>query len=301
MAQAKINSKKKLKISEEASAKTTKAKSTKAKSGGSAKSTSKSTKTAAQKRMEAMKKKYGTPKESKKSVEQRKQRQRKDKLATQLAKRVKEANEIVSEYSDYEHLQPIFADARRTLPPNRKKSEELFSADIKSEQAMMRELARIDIFESQVRGRRDDYYEDAVTNKSTKRPLTAEQQDRVNEMRRNFYKGAFGGQWMKKNEDHETYDKSRIVKEFAEEAFSIYSHLTESTSEDYIKMLWNKKLGKSIYESESLIIEIYDMVSMGYGRKYIEDFLKHVKDQLSKDYAASQFTSPFDYDEVPKG
>jgi len=299
MAQAKINSKKKLKISEEASAKTTKAKSTKAKSGGSAKSTKKSPKTAADKRRETMKKKYA--KETTKTREQRLQRQRKDKLAIQLAKRVKEANEIVSEYGDYEHLQPIFADARRTLPPNRKKSEELFSADIKSEQAMMRELARIDIFESQVRGRRDDYYEDAVTNKSTRRPLTAEQQDRVNEMRRNFYKGAFGGQWMKKNEDHETYDKSRIVKEFAEEAFSIYSHLTESTSEDYIKMLWNKKLGKSIYESESLIIEIYDMVSMGYGRKYIEDFLEHVKDQLSKDYAASQFTSPFDYDEVPKG
>jgi len=287
------------------SSKSTKAKVAKAKTSGktggskTSKSTKKSPKTAADKRRETMKKKYA--KETSKTREQRLQRQRKDKLATQLAKRVKEANEIVSEYGDYEHLQPIFADARRTLPPNRKKSEELFSADIKSEQAMMRELARIDIFESQVRGRRDDYYEDAVTNKSTRRPLTAEQQDRVNEMRRNFYKGAFGGQWMKKNEDHETYDKSRIVKEFAEEAFSIYSHLTESTSEDYIKMLWNKKLGKSIYESESLIIEIYDMVSMGYGRKYIEDFLEHVKDQLSKDYAASQFTSPFDYDEVPKG
>ena len=298
MAQAKVNSKKKLKISEEASAKPTKAKSTKAKSGGGAKSTSKSTKTAAQKRMEAMKKKYGTPKESNKSVEQRKQRQRKDKLSTQLAKKVKEANEIVAEYSDYEHLQPIFADARRTLPPNRKKSEELFSADIKSEQSMMRELARIDIFEAQVRGRRDDYYEDAVTNKSTKKPLTAEQQDRVTEMRRNFYKGAFGGQWMRKNEDHETYDKSRIVKEFAEEAFSIYSHLTESTSEDYIKMLWNKKLGKSQYESESLIIQIYDMVSMGYGRKSIEDFLEGVKTQLAQDYASTQFQSPFDYEEL---
>lgn len=298
MAQSKINSKKKLKISEEASVKTTKAKSTKAKSGGSTKSTSKSTKTAAQRRKEAMKKKYGSPKESKKSVEQRKQRQRKDKLATQLAKKVKEVNEIVSEYSDYEHLQPIFADARRTLPPNRKKSEELFSADIKSEQAMMRELARIDIFESQVRGRRDDYYEDAITDKSTKKPLTAEQQDRVTEIRRNFYKGAFGGQWMRKNEDHETYDKSRIVKEFAEEAFSIYSHLTESTSEDYIKMLWNKKLGKSQYESESLIIQIYDMVSMGYGRKSIEDFLEGVKTQLAQDYAATQFQSPFDYEEL---
>ena len=290
------------KSSKSTSTKTTKAK-TSTKSGGSktSKSTKKSSKTAAERRMEAMKKKYGTPKESKKSLEQRHQRQKKDKLLRQLEKRVKEANEIVSEYGDYGHLQPIFADARRTLPPTRKKSEELFTADIKSEQAMMRELARIDIFEAQVRGRRDDYYENAVTDKSTKKPLTAEQRDRVDEIRRNFYKGALGGQWMRKNEDHETYDKSRIVKEFAEEAFSIYSHLTESTSEDYIKMLWNKKLGKSVYESESLIIEIYDMVSMGYGRKYIEDFLEHVKDQLSKDYAASQFTSPFDYEEVPKG
>ena len=117
-------------------------------------------------------------------------------------------------------------------------------------------------------------------------------------MRRNFYKGAFGGQWMRKNDDGETYDKSRIVKEFAEEAFSIYSHLTETTSEDYIKMLWNKKLGKSQYESESLIIAIYDMVSMGYSRKSIDEFLATVTDQLQKDYVSRQFESPFDYGEL---
>ena len=306
----------KLKIQDASPSKSTKVKSTKAKtgaskSGGSKKSSkpAKSTNPASQKkggeayekRLARVKRNYNraaveTPQSKKKRQEQ----QRIDKLQKQLAKRVKAANEIVTEYGDYEHLQPIFADARRTLPPTRKKADELFTTDIKSEKAIMRELARIDIFEAQVRGRQDDYYEDAVTGKSTRRPLTQEQMDKVTEMRRNFYKGAFGGQWMKKNDDHETYDKSRIVKEFAEEAFSIYSHLTESTSEDYIKMLWSKKMGKSQYESESLIIQIYDMVSMGYSRKSIEDFLEGVKTQLQADYTKFQFDNPNDYEKIPR-
>lgn len=285
MAKAKIKTKAKIKMSDIDSSNGKKAKSTKSKSAKSSQSTSQN-------------KKPQKPKESNRSRERRLARQRLDKLQTQLAKRVREANEIVEEYGDYEHLQPIFADARRTLPPTRKKSEELFTTDIKSEKSMMREIARIDVFEAQVRGRRDDYYEEDIIGKSTRRPLTQEQADRVTQMRRNFYKGAFGGQWMRKNDDGETYDKSRIVKEFAEEAFSIYSHLTETTSEDYIKMLWNKKLGKSQYESESLIIAIYDMVSMGYSRKSIDEFLATVTDQLQKDYVSRQFESPFDYGEL---
>lgn len=285
MAQAKIKTKAKIKLADTNTSNKKKAKSTKSKSTNSSKSTSQN-------------KKPQKPKESNRSRERRLARQRLDKLQTQLAKRVREANEIVEEYGDYEHLQPIFADARRTLPPTRKNSEELFTTDIKSEKSMMREIARIDVFEAQVRGRRDDYYEEDIIGKSTKRPLTQEQADRVTQMRRNFYKGAFGGQWMRKNDDGETYDKSRIVKEFAEEAFSIYSHLTETTSEDYIKMLWNKKLGKSQYESESLIIAIYDMVSMGYSRKSIDEFLATVTDQLQKDYVSRQFDSPFDYGEL---
>lgn len=285
MPKDKIKNKEKIKLADINNESNKKVKSTKAKSANSSKSTSQN-------------KKPQKPKESNKSRERRLARQRLDKLHTQLAKRVREANEIVEEYGDYEHLQPIFADARRTLPSSRKNSGELFTTDIKSEKSMMREIARIDVFEAQVRGRRDDYYEEDIIGKSTRRPLTQEQTDRVTQMRRNFYKGAFGGQWMRKNDDGETYDKSRIVKEFAEEAFSIYSHLTETTSEDYIKMLWNKKLGKSQYESESLIIAIYDMVSMGYSRKSIDEFLATVTDQLQKDYVSRQFDSPFDYGEL---
>ena len=285
MAKAKIKTKTKIKMSDIDSSNGKKAKSTKSKSAKSSQSTSQN-------------KKPQKPKESNRSRERRLARQRLDKLQTQLAKRVRDANEIVEEYGDYEHLQPIFADARRTLPPSRKNSGELFTTDIKTEKSMMREIARIDVFEAQVRGRRDDYYEEDIIGKSTRRPLTQEQADRVTQMRRNFYKGAFGGQWMRKNDDGETYDKSRIVKEFAEEAFSIYSHLTETTSEDYIKMLWNKKLGKSQYESESLIIAIYDMVSMGHSRKSIDEFLATVTDQLQKDYVSRQFESPFDYGEL---
>ena len=286
----------KIKLAEESAFKSTKVKSTKAKSGGA--KSSKSTKTPAEKRKAAMKKKYGNKKavESQKSKEQRLSRQRRDKLTNQLASRVKQANEIVEDYGDYEHLQPVFADARRTLPPSRKKSEELFTADIKSEASMMRELARIDVFESQIRGRQDDDYMYIATGKNEKRQLTSAQQEKVTKIRRGLYKGAFGGQWMSRNEDHETYDKSRIVKEFAEEAFSIYSNLIERNPEDYIKMLWNEKYGKSMYDSENVIIAIYDMVASGWNREAINDRLDEVVHQLAKDYVPRQFENPMDYE-----
>lgn len=195
------------------------------------------------------------------------------------------------------HLQPIFADARRTLPPSRKKSEDLFTADIKTEQGMLRELARIDVFESQIRGRQDDDYLYIATGRNEKRQLTSAQQEKVTEIRRGLYKGAFGGQWMSRNEDHETYDKSRIVKDFAEEAFSIYSNLIEKNqSEDYIKMLWNNKMGKSQYDSENLIIAIYDMVASGWNRESIDARLDEVVQQLAKDYVPRQFENPLDYE-----
>ena len=280
------------------STKSTKVKSTKAKTGGS--KSSGSTKTPAEKRKAAMKKKYGNkkPVESQHSKEQRLARQRKDKLAAQLTKRVKEANEIVEDYGDYEHLQPIFDDARRTLPPNRKKSDELFSDNIKSEKSMMRELARIDIFESQVRGRADDDYMYIATGKNEKRQLTSAQQEKVTEIRRGLYKGAFGGQWMSRNDNNETYDTARIVKDFAEEAFSIYSNLIERNPEDYIKMLWNEKYGKSQYDSENVIIAIYDMVASGWNREAINDRLDEVVHQLAKDYVPRQFENPMDYEPI---
>ena len=280
------------------STKSTKVKSTKAKVGGS--KSSRTTKTPAEKRKAAMKKKYGNkkPVESQRSKEQRLARQRKDKLAAQLTRRVKEANEIVEDYGDYEHLQPIFDDARRTLPPNRKKSSELFSDDIKSEKSMMRELARIDIFESQVRGRADDDYMYIATGKNEKRQLTSAQQEKVTEIRRGLYKGAFDGQWMSRNDSHETYDTTRIVKDFAEEAFSIYSNLIERNPEDYIKMLWNEKYGKSQYDSENVIIAIYDMVASGWNREAINDRLDEAVHQLAKDYVPRQFENPMDYEPI---
>ena len=160
----------------------------------------------------------------------------------------------------------------------------------------MRELARIDIFESQIRGRQDDDYMYIATGKNEKRQLTSAQQEKVTEIRRGLYKGAFGGQWMARNEDHETYDKSRIVKEFAEEAFSIYSNLIERNPEDYIKMLWNEKYGKSMYDSENVIIAIYDMVASGWNREAINDRLDEVVHQLAKDYVPRQFENPMDYE-----
>lgn len=306
VAKAKIS--KKPILTEQTTSTNVKAKSTKAKTGGSkstsgkkssSKKSAKSTKQVKQKsraelRREAMQKKYGG--ESKASKQVRKERQESDKLQVQLNRRVKEANELAQMFEDDYDYTGAFADARRTLPPSRKKDEDLFSSDIKSEKSKMRELARIDIFESQLRSRYNDDYEALVTGHNVNRRLTPAQQEKVDELRKGFYKGAFGGQWRIKNDSDKSYDTTRIAKDFAEEAFYIYHTLIEEKqSEDYIRMLWNKN-NKTQYESETLIIEIYDMVSMGYNSDTIKTRLKEFIEGMSQAYVEGQFDNPNDYE-----
>ena len=103
-----------------------------------------------------------------------------------------------------------------------------------------------------------DNYEEIMTSK-----LTTKQSDTIEQMRQEFYKGAFGGQWMKDNDDNETYDKSRIDKDFAEKAFDLYHRLVEEyQSEDYLRMLWSRD-SRVTYGSENVIIAIYDMITQG--------------------------------------
>lgn len=66
------------------------------------------------------------------------------------------------------------------------------------------------------------------------------------------YKGAFSGGWYKKY--GVSYDKSRIDEDRAKIAFSIYRRLEESGDSR------EKIIGDLGYGSESLIMQIYDMV-----------------------------------------
>ena len=60
-------------------------------------------------------------------------------------------------------------------------------------------------------------------------------------------------------------------------------------------MLWNKN-NKTQYESETLIIEIYDMVSMGYNSETIKTRLKEFIEGMSQAYVEGQFDNPNDYE-----
>ncbi len=258
MAKTKIEKNKKIKLTKDSTTKAPKAKSTKAKSsssGGSKKSNSN---------------KKSTPKSTKTSE-----------LKAYLEKRVEQANRLADDYEAYTNNEFIMDNARRTLPPSRKKDEKLFSSDIKSEKAMMREIARIDVFESSIRTGYGDNYEEIITSK-----LTTKQSAQIDEMRQNFYKGAFGGQWMGVNDDHETYDKSRINEDFAEKAFGLYHRLVEEyQSEDFLRMLWSRD-SRVTYGSESVIIAIYDMVAQGaYSEK---DIMERMREEIDSRYKQIQ-------------
>lgn len=255
----------KIKMTLEKKSKSPKAKSTKAKTGGSSSSGSKNSK--------STKAKTTKPKST---------REVNPDLRRYLEERVEQANRLADDYWAYANNEFIINNARRTLPPSRKKDEELFSADIKTEKAIMREIARMDVFESSIRTSIGDNYEEIMTSK-----LTTKQSDTIEQMRQEFYKGAFGGQWMKNNDDNETYDKSRIDKDFAEKAFDLYHRLVEEyQSEDYLRMLWSRD-SRVTYGSENVIIAIYDMITQGsYSdsdilekmREKIEDKYKEIQD-----------------------
>ena len=262
MAKSELDSKKKVKISSMASGKQEKAKSTKAKAGGSAGG---STKT----------------KKKTKSTRQKVESDSLKELRKYLEKRVEQANRMADDYEAYTNNEFIMDNARRTLPPSRKKDEKLFTADIKTEKGIMREIARMDVFESAIRTGYGDDYEEIMTSK-----LTTKQSNTIDEMRQNFYKGAFGGQWMGVNDDHETYDKSRINEDFATRAFDLYHRLVEEyQSEDYLRMLWSRD-SRVTYGSENVIIAIYDMVAQGYSTD--ADIIEKMRKELDTRYQEIQ-------------
>lgn len=264
MAKSDIENKSKVKLSTNKKPKSTKAKSSKTKTGGSSSSGVKKSK--------STKSKKTTPKSTKAVSSE---------LKRYLEQRVEQANRMADDYEAYTNNEFIMDNARRTLPPSRKKDEKLFSADIKTEKAIMREIARIDVFESSIRTGYGDNYEEIMTSK-----LTTKQSDTIEQMRQEFYKGAFGGQWMGVNDDHETYDKSRINEDFAEKAFGLYHRLVEEyQSEDFLRMLWSRD-SRVTYGSESVIIAIYDMVSQGsYSEK---DIMEKMREEIESRYKQIQ-------------
>ena len=131
----------KIKMTSDKKSKSTKAKSTKAKTGGS--SSSGSTKSKSTKA---------------KTTKSKSTREVNPDLRRYLEERVEQANRLADDYWAYANNEFITNNARRTLPPSRKKDEKLFSADIKTEKAIMREIARMDVFESSIRTSIGDNY-----------------------------------------------------------------------------------------------------------------------------------------------
>lgn len=173
-------------------------------------------------------------------------------MRIQLEQLAHEANKRVSQLSADNYA---VREAKRTRPKSRKGSE-LFKGDLRTRKQIKREYARIMAFMSDWRSTDEgsNFYQAELSNLEK-------------------YKGAFGGQWLKKY--GETYNTEIIDSEMAEKAFHLYDYLVEEyQSEDRMKMLWNKDSSKITYGSENMIAAIYDMVSKGYDDKDIMDFAR---------------------------
>lgn len=197
-------------------------------------------------------------------------------LRQELSKLAEEANRRASQLTDSKALK----EAQRTLPKSRRGENQLFSGDLRTLNQMRKEYARIQQFLSDWR--------------STPQGEEFYQQERLDMS--SAYKGAFGGQWLKKY--GETYDKSRISEDMAIKAFGLYDRLVEEyQGEDRARMLWNKDSSKISYGSENMIAAIYDMVSQGYSDSDIMDFARRKMEMnyLELTQQATFEKSPADY------
>lgn len=162
-------------------------------------------------------------------------------------------------------------EAQRTLPKSRRGENQLFKGNIQTLKGMKREYSRIMQFLSDWRSTEegDAYY-------ASERDLSK-------------YKGAFGGQWLKKY--GETYDTSRISEDKATLAFGLYDRLIEEyQSEDRARMLWNKDSSLISYGSENMIAAIYDMVEQGYDA---EDIMQMARTKMEINYLELQHQAEF--------
>lgn len=164
-------------------------------------------------------------------------------------------------------------EAQRTLPKSRRGENELFTGNLRTIKQMQREYARIQQFLSDWRS-------------------TPEGEQTYEDERGSWeqYKGAFGGQWLKKY--GETYDKSKISEDLAKKAFELYDRLVEEyQGEDRARMLWNKNSGKISYGSENMIAAIYDMVNQGYSDL---DIMNFAREKMELNYLELQRQADFE-------
>lgn len=190
-------------------------------------------------------------------------------LRNQLSSLANTANERASRLKG---SSMALKEAIRTLPKSRRSENTLFTGNLRTLKQMKKEYARIQQFLSDWRStpEGEEYYEDERSSWEQ-------------------YKGAFGGQWLKKY--GETYDTSRISEDKALKAFELYDKLVEEfQGEDRARMLWNKDSGKISYGSENMIAAIYDMVEHGYTD---ESILKWAENKMERNYQELQKQSKF--------
>lgn len=191
-------------------------------------------------------------------------------LREQLSSLAQKANKRASQLAG---SSMALKEAQRTLPKSRRGDNNLFTGDLRTLKQMKKEYARIQQFMSDWRStpQGEKFYEDERG--------TWEK-----------YKGAFGGQWLKKY--GETYNKELISEDMAIKAFELYDRLVEEyQGEDRARMLWNKDAGKISYGSENMIAAIYDMVSQGFGDM---DIMNFAREKMELNYLELQNQSKFE-------
>lgn len=183
--------------------------------------------------------------------------------------------------------------AKKSLPSSRltksgKVEGDLFTGNLWTRKELMNELARIQEFLGDWRSTKEGeaYYameEDYYTGE------TAE-----------LYRGQFGGQWLSKT--GETFNTKYINKDFAMDAFDLYRRLVEeSGGEERAKLLWSTTK-RANYDSESMIIELYDMLSQGYDEASVMDYARLKMRKNYFEWASRQWgeDQPGDYERLEK-
>lgn len=187
-------------------------------------------------------------------AERKKQTEKLQQYRTQLEVLVEEANERVDRLANMKKVQSRALDeARRTVPESRK-SDELFTSNLRTESQIKRELSRVMAFlgdyTSLARGA-EDFTEDLTSA------------------------GLFGGQY--RANGGPGYDESVVDPEIGEKVFDIYHRVLE------VEGGWSRVMGYFKansgglveYGSTNLINAIYDMVTnFGTGDKATGKIIK---------------------------
>ena len=209
-----------------------------------------------------------TQKDNRTYAERKHQREKLEQYREQLAVLVEKANERVNDLARTSFTSRALDTARTTLPESRDANGDLFTANLRSEKQIKRELSRVMTFlndPTSLSSGAERFTED----------LTAA--------------GLFGGQY--RANGGPGYDETRVSQEVGEQVFDIYGKvLAQEGGWERVMGYFKANSGGLIeYGSENLINAIYEMtVQLGTSDSAQEEIIGRAKAMIDDMVASYQ-------------